>query len=51
MVIEKNPDQPPVSWARRLGWLLLLWLGSVASLTLLAWLIRQFMNAAGLSTP
>lgn len=40
---------PRAHWLRRIGWLVLLWAGSVAALGLVAWLIRQFMNAAGLS--
>jgi len=40
-----------VSWARRLGWLLAIWAASVTCLWLLAWLLRQFMAAAGLATP
>lgn len=35
----------------RLGWLALIWSASVLSLGMLAWLLRQFMNAAGLGTP
>lgn len=40
---------PRAHWLRRIGWLVLLWAVSVAALGLVAWLIRQFMNAAGLS--
>ncbi|WP_220804278.1 DUF2474 domain-containing protein [Pseudomonas sp. NCCP-436] len=36
---------------QRLGWLVLIWSASVLSLGMLAWLLRQFMNAAGLGTP
>ena len=36
---------------QRLGWLVLIWAGSVATLGLVAWLLRQFMSAAGLGTP
>lgn len=32
----------------RLGWLVLIWAGSVAALGLFAWLIRLFMTAAGM---
>ena len=41
---EKNPLM------QRLGWLLLIWAVSVASLAVVAWLMRMFMAAAGLST-
>jgi hypothetical protein len=40
--------QPSNSWWRRLGWLILIWAGSVATLALLAWCIRILMHAAGL---
>ncbi|MDE4536274.1 DUF2474 domain-containing protein [Pseudomonas sp. ITEM 17296] len=33
---------------RRLAWLVLIWAGSVAVLSLFAWLIRLFMMAAGM---
>lgn len=36
-------------WARRLGWLLVLWLGGVAALGLAAYGLRLFMTWAGLS--
>ncbi|QBF25078.1 DUF2474 domain-containing protein [Pseudomonas tructae] len=35
---------------QRLGWLALIWAASVVSLALVAWLMRLFMSAAGLST-
>jgi hypothetical protein len=34
---------------RRLAWLVLLWSGSVLALAVVAWLLRQAMQAAGLS--
>lgn len=52
MAADKHKEgMSPVSWPRRLGWLVGIWLASVASLGLLAWLLRQFMAAAGLATP
>ncbi len=52
MAADKHEEgNPPVSWPRRIGWLVGIWLASVASLGLLAWLLRQFMAAAGLVTP
>ncbi|KRV80539.1 cyanide insensitive terminal oxidase, subunit III [Pseudomonas citronellolis] len=36
---------------KRLGWLVLIWAGSVAALGVAAWLMRLLMNAAGLGTP
>ena len=35
---------------QRLGWLALIWVGSVGALFIVASLMRLFMNAAGLST-
>ncbi|WP_433737225.1 DUF2474 domain-containing protein [Pseudomonas putida] len=35
---------------QRLGWLALIWMGSVGALFVVASLMRMFMNAAGLST-
>lgn len=35
---------------QRLGWLALIWAGSVMALFIVATLMRMFMNAAGLST-
>jgi hypothetical protein len=35
---------------QRLGWLALIWVGSVGALFIVASLMRMFMNAAGLTT-
>ena len=35
-------------WARRVGWLALIWLVSVCALGIVAWVIRQGMLAAGM---
>jgi hypothetical protein len=35
---------------QRLGWLVMIWTGSVVALFIVASLMRMFMNAAGLST-
>ena len=35
-------------WLRRVGWLLVLWLGGVAVLGLVALALRVLMHAAGL---
>lgn len=35
------------SWGRRVGWLVLIWAASVASLAVAAWLLRLLMQAAG----
>lgn len=36
---------------QRLGWLVLIWSGSVLALGLVSYLLRLAMNAAGLSSP
>lgn len=47
-VIEST-SKAPKSWAKRLGWLLLIWALSVAGLGLVAYGFRLVMKAAGLS--
>ena len=47
---EKPADGAKPLW-QRLAWLVTLWGASVLVLSGLAWLIRQFMAAAGLTTP
>jgi len=37
-------------WAKRLGWLALIWTLSVCALGAVAWLIRQGMLAAGMTS-
>lgn len=44
------PSAPRGLWLRRIGWLVLLWAASVVALGLVAWLIRQFMTAAGMTS-
>lgn len=36
-------------WCRRVGWLLLIWIGSVAALGLAALAMKLLMRAAGMS--
>lgn len=43
----KAAEKKPL-W-QRLGWLALIWVGSVGALFIVASLMRMFMNAAGLS--
>ena len=45
--IEEAEKKP--LW-QRLGWLALIWVGSVGALFIVASLMRLFMNAAGLTT-
>lgn len=40
--------QPNSLWWKKLGWLVLIWATSVATLGVLAWSIRLLMHAAGL---
>ncbi|MGO3892222.1 MAG: DUF2474 domain-containing protein [Paenalcaligenes sp.] len=40
----------PGTLAQRLGWLVLIWGGSIASLGLVAWLMRLLMGLAGMTT-
>jgi len=37
-------------WAKRVGWLALIWIASVAALGVVALLIRLGMNAAGMTS-
>ncbi|MCY1458435.1 DUF2474 domain-containing protein [Pseudomonas umsongensis] len=46
--IEQAEKKP--LW-QRLGWLAMIWAGSVGALFIVASLMRMFMSAAGLSTP
>jgi len=43
------PAQKPL-W-KRMTWLVLIWSASVLALGIVAWLLRQFMTAAGLAAP
>lgn len=36
-------------WLRRVGWLVLIWAGSIAALAVVALLFRFLMNLAGLT--
>ena len=40
---------PPPCWARRIGWLVLIWALSVLALGIVAGIIRLLMTAAGLT--
>ncbi|MCY1416680.1 hypothetical protein D3C76_362480 [compost metagenome] len=45
-----HPEEEKQPLWKRLGWLVVIWCGSVAALAVVAWLMRMFMSAAGLST-
>jgi hypothetical protein len=49
-VMTKVEQEKKPLW-QRLGWLALIWTASVLTLGAVAWLLRQFMSAAGLGTP
>ncbi|WP_095109564.1 DUF2474 domain-containing protein [Pseudomonas sp. Irchel 3E20] len=49
-VAHKLAHEEPKPLLQRLGWLALIWTGSVLALFIVASLMRLFMNAAGLST-
>lgn len=44
--------QPPVPgrWYKRLGWLVVIWAGSVVALGVVAGALRLLMHAAGMSS-
>jgi hypothetical protein len=39
----------PAAWWKRLAWLILLWTSGVATLATIAWILRWFMQLAGLT--
>jgi hypothetical protein len=43
-------SREPAPWYKRLGWLVLIWLGSVAGLGVVAGGLRLLMHAAGMSS-
>jgi hypothetical protein len=45
---SKTLRRPSPLWLRRLGWMLVLWAGGVATLFLVAGLIRAIMHGAGM---
>ena len=47
--MNDKPENKPL-W-QRLAWLLALWTGSVLALGAVVWLLRLFMQAAGLAAP
>ena len=50
MATIKSRQPEPACWYRRLGWLVLIWLGSVLALGVVAGALRLLMHAAGMST-
>ncbi len=46
---SKRDDRTVVSWPKRLGWLLLIWAVSVATLGVAAWGLKLVMRAVGMA--
>ncbi|MGO4154450.1 DUF2474 domain-containing protein [Cupriavidus sp. YAF13] len=44
----QSPDGPPRPWLKRLGWMVLIWVASVAALGVAALLLRLLMRLAGM---
>jgi hypothetical protein len=44
-----HPSAGAQTWLRRVGWLILIWAGSVLALGVVAGLFREVMNLAGLT--
>lgn len=47
--MKHTSEKPALLWPRRLGWLLLIWLGSVLALGVVAGLLRLLMRGIGMS--
>ena len=45
-----KPATPPRRWSKRIGWLLLIWVASVAALAFVALLLKLVMRGAGMTT-
>jgi hypothetical protein len=48
MGVDTAPEPGRRQWASRLGWLVLIWVCSVAALGFTAWLMKVLMRAGGL---
>lgn len=46
---QKNNQSEVTSWWVRVGWLITIWIMSVLTLSIIAFGIRKFMTAAGMS--
>ena len=45
----ERPVQPPYGWAKRLLWLAVIWICSIAALGAAAFAMRLIMQAAGMA--
>lgn len=41
--------ETPPRWPQRIGWLLLIWVASVAALAAVAWLLKVVMRSVGIT--
>jgi type III secretory pathway component EscS len=48
MVTIDKHQPAPARWYKRVGWLVMIWLGSVVALGVVAGVLRMLMQAAGL---
>jgi hypothetical protein len=46
---EQRPTGKFQLWLKRVGWMLMIWAGSIIALAAAAYLMRFLMNAAGLN--
>jgi len=47
---DNQPDTPKSSLAKQVGWMILIWLGSVAALAAMSLLMKLLMKAAGFNS-
>lgn len=47
---DSQRDTPKSSLAKRVGWMMLIWLGSVAALAIMSLLMKLLMKAAGFNS-
>lgn len=47
-MLTTTARKPRTQWARRFGWLFLIWVASVATLGVLAFALRGLMGLAGM---
>ncbi|EIK93659.1 hypothetical protein PMM47T1_26053 [Pseudomonas sp. M47T1] len=52
MSIKEHEPDPAANtpWWKRVGWLLVIWAGSIVALGIVAELLRMFMTAAGMKS-
>ncbi|EJM74015.1 MULTISPECIES: DUF2474 domain-containing protein [Pseudomonas] len=50
MATIDSREPAPAPWYKRLGWLVVIWLGSVVALGVVAGALRMLMQVAGMSS-